>query len=223
MTHSKPLCPGHSRRDGRPCGMRKGWGTDHVGYGLCRKHGGNTPGGRKQAYTEMAMEELENVRATVVMGIAIDIDPMDALLACVRIAAGEVAYCTWRVGQLAEDDAVGNERSTKERPLSLGKDGEDNAQRVEEVTVGDPALHIWIRVRQNALDRLAKFSKMALDAGVAERSVRIAEDAGDSLALGLRRVLDGLNLTAAQEAMAPDLIRAMLETLEQSSAGEIVA
>lgn len=166
------------------------------------------------------MAELDAVRTDVVMGIAIDIDPMDALLACVRIAAGEVAYSTYRVGQLRSDEAVGNVVSVKERPLNLGKEGEHASERVEEVTTDAPNLHIWIRVRDNCLDRLAKFSKMALDAGVAERQVQMAEGMGDTLALHLRKVMDGLNLTAEQEARAPMLVRAMLEEMEHVNSSE---
>lgn len=163
------------------------------------------------------MAELEGVKHSVVMGHAIDIDPMDALLACVRISAGQVAYATYKVQMLSEDDAVGNVVSTKERPLSQGKDGEDPSVRVTETTTDAPGLHIWIKVQQTSLERLAKFSKMALDAGVAERAVRIAEGAGDTLALELRRVFDSLNLSATQEEALPDLVRSMLERLEQSS------
>lgn len=31
------------RNGGKYCGSRAGWGTDHVGEGRCRKHGGNNP------------------------------------------------------------------------------------------------------------------------------------------------------------------------------------
>jgi hypothetical protein len=43
-------------------------------------------------------------------------------------------------------------------------------------------LNIWIRARQDALERLAKYAKMAIDAGVAERHVRVAERYGELLA-----------------------------------------
>lgn len=161
------------------------------------------------------MSEIEHVRSEVVMGIGIDIDPMDALLACVRIAAGEVAYATYKVQSLEPDMAIGHPETIKRRPLSLGKDGEDPGNVVEEVTTEQPSLHVWIRVRQNSLERLAKFSKMALDAGVAQRQVELAEGAGDTLALELRKVFDELNLSAVQEAMLPDLVRSMLENLER--------
>src|SRR3954464_1896473 len=43
---------------------------------------------------------------------------------------------------------------------------------------GRPTPHTWIRLEQEALDRLARVSKMALDARVAERQIRITERTG---------------------------------------------
>ncbi len=42
--------------------------------------------------------------------------------------------------------------------------------------------HTWIRMEQEALDRLARVSKMALDGGVAERAIQFAERTGELLA-----------------------------------------
>jgi hypothetical protein len=38
----KPLCDGHNRQ-GKTCGHVAGFGTDHVGFGKCKFHGGATP------------------------------------------------------------------------------------------------------------------------------------------------------------------------------------
>src|SRR4051812_19586339 len=83
------LCGAKSKQHGRPCRKKKGWATDHVGYGRCKYHGGMSPSGKKSAAKEQAMEEMERARQAV-MGQAIDVHPMDALLWCVRITAGEV-------------------------------------------------------------------------------------------------------------------------------------
>lgn len=36
---------GADNRDGEPCGLPAGWGTDHQGEGRCKHHGGATTGG----------------------------------------------------------------------------------------------------------------------------------------------------------------------------------
>jgi len=41
---SDDIC-GAENRHGEPCGMTAGWGTDHVGEGRCRFHGGASPRG----------------------------------------------------------------------------------------------------------------------------------------------------------------------------------
>src|SRR3990167_9158749 len=38
----KPTC-GAKTRSGGPCRQRAGWGTDHVGAGRCKLHGGSNP------------------------------------------------------------------------------------------------------------------------------------------------------------------------------------
>ncbi len=62
--HPAGHCPGHStstyRGDakGRPCGLSAGAGTDHLGYGLCKHHGGSTPNARQQAKGQQARDLL---------------------------------------------------------------------------------------------------------------------------------------------------------------------
>lgn len=148
-----------------------------------------------------------------VMGPAVYVEPMEALLWCVRIAAGEVAYSTWKVEGLEEHEAIGSPESTVTKEgVSGGKE-----EAWEEVTHSFIEVNLWIRVRREALDRLAKYSKMALDAGVAERAVALAETAGDSLALAIREILDGLQLSVTQEERAPELVRGALVRLERET------
>lgn len=208
----KPICGAATKQDsdrgkkGSPCQLAAGWGTDHYGYGHCRKHGGNTPPGRIKAFREEAMDEIRKV-----MGPGIEIDPMDALLWCVKLSAGEVAYATWKIEQLEEGEAI---QSFEERTEQQG--GKEGSY-TKVVQSNLSTVHIWIDTRRQSMDRLAKYSKMALDAGIAERQLQLAESAGDSLALGLRKMFDQLALTAEQEEKAPQLVRQFLEELERQT------
>lgn len=194
-------------RRGKTCHNTAGQGTDHYGYGTCKHHGGAMPNHKLAA----AKEEAVHV-AMQIMGPAVEIEPMDALLLCVKIAAGEVAYATWKIEQLNPDEELISEVSETVREAT----GE-HAESFEEVSKTNMVtLNVWIQARQAATDRLARYSKMALDAGVAERQVLLAEAAGDSLALMIKKILDGLNLSAAQEERAPDLVRGALEELERN-------
>lgn len=146
-----------------------------------------------------------------VMGVALDIDPHEALLQCVRITAGEVAYTTMKIEELTEDDAIGQPESSREHE-ELDREGD--VHMLEERSKSPVELNIWIRVRQAAVGSLARYSKMALDAGIAERQVRMAEQHGDALANVLSGVFEDLQLTDDQRQRAPAILRSHLMQLE---------
>lgn len=198
---SGELCGAATRSGGR-CSKQAGWGTEHVGVGKCRLHGGSTPTHQRRAAREMA----------VVMGAEHDIEPQDALLWCIRIAAGEVNYCSAQIAELEAADAVGHPVVEVERAAG---DAEGTLVERRRQTV---ALNIWIRARQDAVERLARFSKMALDAGVAERQVRVAERYGQQIAQLLAGVLAELDLNERQQRRAPDVVRRHLVLLEGGQA-----
>jgi hypothetical protein len=56
------------------------------------------------------------------------------------------------------------------------------------------------------VDRSAKHAKMALDAGVQERQIRLSEMIGAQFAIALQGIRQGLNLTPAQEAVWKQLV-----------------
>jgi len=57
------------------------------------------------------------------------------------------------------------------------------------------------------LDRAAKHAKLALDAGVAERQVAIAEREGELLAGVIKAILGDLGLSKEQQREAPGVVR----------------
>jgi hypothetical protein len=72
-------------------------------------------------------------------------------------------------------------------------------------TKGQPALHIWIAVRHNAMDRLVGYSAVALKAGIEERRVKVAEAQGQLLA----RVIEGIlnDLGVGDDPRKPEIVR----------------
>src|SRR5512144_636258 len=71
---------GAKRRDGAPCQMPAGQGTDHPGFGRCKHHGGAVPTHLRSYYKQQA----------IFMGAEKEINPLDAIMWCIRIKAGEV-------------------------------------------------------------------------------------------------------------------------------------
>src|SRR4051794_41334929 len=90
MSEGKQLAPerrcGARTRSGGRCGLPAGHGTDHVGWGRCKLHGGNAPSGRRRAY------HLEALASMPRMGGEVEVEPTDALLYCVRREAGRQAW-----------------------------------------------------------------------------------------------------------------------------------
>lgn len=172
---------GARTRSGGKCKRRAGFGTDHVGYGNCKSHGGSTPSGRQAA----AREELAGFMASAAP--LMDADPIEALLYCVRRASGMAAW------------------------LRLKCQGVEDAQELK-----DGELNVWGRLESEALDRLARFSKMALDAGVAERRVRLAEQVGALIAQAMEQALAEEGLPPAVQARVAQRVATHLAVLEQA-------
>lgn len=139
------------RGKGPPCKRGRGWGTDHPGYGNCKRHGGATPSGKAHAAKEAAM-----IAAREDFGGDVDIDPIEALLHTVRRGA-YLAKFWQRAALAAETDEAFAEAAQQEA---------------------------------RALADLNRWAKAAVDGGVAERQVQIAE-----------RLADGV-VAAAEEALA---------------------
>lgn len=189
---------GARTRLGHPCTRPAGWGTQHVGVGRCKMHGGASPHAEVNGQVQLARREY------AVMGIPLNVQPHEALLECIRIAAGEVAYASDRIAGLLPEEAVGPTIST--RPLKWEKGAESPEARVHEE--GPPALHIWIQVRHQALDRLAQYSATALKAGIEARLVDIAERQGEALVEVIRGVL--LELGLLDRPDVPAIVRRQL-------------
>lgn len=192
-------CNARKTRGGR-CKKRAGAGTDHFGFGACSSHGGSTRNAGLSAARHMA----------VVMGLPIEVTPMEALLHCVYTAAGEVVYCTEQIMALMPEDAVGKEK------VRVEKDGFNSFGPVGETVDRElpPQVNIWIRVRHECMDRLSRYSKMALDAGVEERLVRAAEGMAALLLPAIEGFLTDLQLTPEQARRAPALLKKHLSPLE---------
>jgi hypothetical protein len=151
------------------------------------------------------------------MGDPVSIHPLDALLRLVSLAAGEVNYFTLLIRALELDEV--SVQYEKTRPLSYGKEGESSSEEVKERT-SQADLHLWVTARQSSMDRLAKYSKMALDAGIDERRVRMAEHTGEMIIKVLQHFSDGLSLTAEQRRQVPQAVRSAL-TLIEGTAQEV--
>jgi len=162
------------------CAMPAGWGTSHPGIGCCKYHGGNAPNHIKSA----ARKEYR-----ILFGTPMEINPLDALLWCIRVRAGEVKWLSDRMAELQQKDWI------------------------EESIMGKQ-FHLYARERQKALNDLARFSQQAISLGIAERAVKMAETYADLLARLIQGILGDLELTPEQRARAPMIVRRHLIAID---------
>jgi hypothetical protein len=87
-------------------------------------------------------------------------------------------------------------------------------------SVGDFESRVLIQVYSDERDRVARVAKACLDAGVAERQVRLAEEFGSMLADVLRAVFDDdeLQMTSQQRALMPAVLQRYLVRAEGNPA-----
>jgi hypothetical protein len=123
------------------------------------------------------------------LGFQMEIEPYEALLWCIKITAGEVHW------------------------LSLQLSTVKRSEWIEEGMQGK-RLNVWARQRAEAIERLAKFSKWAIDAGLQERRIQLAENYGEALGRLLKGILDDLHLDRQQREDSPAIVRRHLALLE---------
>ena len=79
--------------------------------------------------------------------------------------------------------------------------------------LGDGAPHVLVQMWNQERDRAARFAKLALDAGVVERQVRISEQQGAMLAKVIEATFFDLELSEAQRARGRELAARHLRAL----------
>lgn len=156
---------GAKNRHGGACQLRAGFGTNHVGVGRCKHHGGASPNGQKHA--QIAAAELALQKA----GVAVPTDPARGLLDMVASSAGMVRYLAAKTAELDEITAMtAFGPAVRPEPMLLEK---------------------WVKLH-------ARNCKLALDANISERYVRLAEDQGRLVVELIQRVLGKAELEPGQ-------------------------
>lgn len=186
------------RRAGELCQVRAGAGTEHEGVGRCARHGGNTEAGRREGAWVVAHGFARSL----------DVTPWEGLLTAVKIAAGRVAWIEGKLAGAQVDrqlEPVNNE-STSE----AGRDEDHQGTN----------LAYWVKQAEVWHDRLARVSKLAIDAGVAERLVRQLELEAQLMLRATHLTLDELGLDVETRERALGIMSRNLLALEAQEVGE---
>jgi hypothetical protein len=207
-----PGCRGHKKNDpgaGLPCMRPCKQGE------ICRAHGGGAP--QVKAARARREQEAEAARQVATLGLPIDISPTEALLQEVQWTAGHVHWLRQKVQELDDDrtNVVGPEGDWEAQevgapsPLVWGTKAitrKDSGQFPGVDTTSAASPSVWYELYAKERQHLVMVCSAALKAGVEERRVRLAESQGDLVATAIRRILDALGLTEAQQALVGTVV-----------------
>lgn len=189
---------GNSSSGSGLCMQDAGWGTAHLGYGPCKLHGGNLPMVAKKYIRQM---EAKNMTT---FGEPIEVDPHTAVLNMVHFSAGHVQWLHDKIQALSE----------VEGDMTL-----------HQYTAMGIKASVWVEMYERERMMLLRASKGAVDMGVSERQVQLAEEQGRMIAMVLQKFIDSqdIGLTPEQRAVAPKVIRELLTSMPQTpKPGEVV-
>lgn len=185
--HEKRYCGARKRQGEGNCTRPAGWGTTHVGAGTCKLHGGSTRTSTTGAHKQIA------ARAVTTYGLPRDVDPRQALLEEVHRTAGIVAWLDDQVRTLDTDN------------ITWGVT-EQKAGEKDNTLTQAAAVNMWIQLYQQERKHLIAVCKAAIDAGIEERRVQLAEQQGSILASAIRAILADLNLTDTQQNLVAEIV-----------------
>jgi hypothetical protein len=189
------LC-GARKKNGETCRNYAGLGTNHLGAGNCKFHLGNSPNQKRAAAKIVAERERERLISRAVnFGEIHKINPLDALMWTIYLSASHMEY-------------LRQELSLYELPAKKGGHAANERGGFRHQTI----LRLWNEER----DRLARTAKLALDTGVAERAIRIAETMGEQLAVLIKGILHDpeLALTRKQYEIVSGVVKRHLIALD---------
>lgn len=120
-----------------------------------------------------------------------DISPWEALLLAVKRAAAWAAFYDVKLGEATDDD-------------QLAPDGSH---------------HHWVKAAERVNDKLARYSKMAVDAGVAQLLVTQARAQGEEIARVMNTAIGNAGLDEAAEERLRSALHAALMAMATPTAG----
>jgi hypothetical protein len=142
-----PKCGGKLHGRNGTCQLPAGWGTDHKGYGKCRKHLGNSP-----TVAKAALEE--HVKAEVTRELArLDIPPVEDPLSELARVCGQVL--AWKDTLAGKVNALSSLRYENE--------------------AGGEQLRAEVALWERALDRCERFLTAMARLNIDERLARISD------------------------------------------------
>lgn len=185
------------------CNNPKGFSTDHPGYGRCKFHGGNNPSGK----TSAARDEGRALMASY--GSPVEIHPQDALLEEVYRTNGHVLWLSREIAKWNSTDGEFQDATGEPTASPILGDIEGLTTKLGLTEAQQQWMTLYVKEREH----LARVSKLALDAGVAQRAIQIAEAQSDRLVWVIEAFIRQLGLTEEQRIRVPDIVPPLLRQI----------
>lgn len=125
----------------------------------------------------------------------IQVSPQQAMGAVMRLAAGQLAYASEEVARLRPDELFTIGYHPKSETLVM-------------------VPHHWVALQREIMNDLAKYAKLASDAGLAERGQVLAEKQTEIVANLIEKVVESIDLTPAQKLALGPALRREMEAIE---------
>jgi hypothetical protein len=190
-----PSCIAHKKGTDplEPCTKNKIKKTD-----MCRSHGG-AAGPQGKQVERIALMEAQGEIAQLMREVDVpEQHPIDGLLEVVRVSGAMMRLLTIKVGELSEEpESVTIMVETKKGDL-LEKDVAGNDALWGHNKDGEMVPHIWVTLLRTWTERYERACKTALDAGIEERRIRLAEDTADTFFAALTKTTATLGLSPEQ-------------------------
>lgn len=200
-------CSATSKQSGERCKRRV-----KPGAKVCKIHGGATKAAKKAAEVRAAKISAEQQAQRMLARAGVDADPIEHLLESLHRAAALVEVWGAMVAEI--DDLAEREAAEKETRGELGYEEDSDEKSPYELHVhsrdrllaldrhGQAGVHPYVTEYQNALERRAKFAKLCIDAGVAERQVELYEQQVEIAHSAFEAGLSAAGLTDEQKQKA---------------------
>jgi hypothetical protein len=189
-TRGGPLCGAHLRRRDGTCKLQAGKGTDHVGFGHCRYHGGNSPGGIRMAQREAAYATAR----TMALDLDGDLTPEELLLGRVREQAGIVGWLREEVQRLTPEALVRSARYARRAETTAGQ-----FPGTTTTTETGAAEHVLSQMYARERRILDELLVKVVGLGIARRHVELAEEQGELAGRLVAGVLAELGVDPASQ------------------------
>lgn len=181
-----PLC-GAKRKDGTPCRMFAGAGTDHKGMGRCKWHLGNSPSHRNHAAKQEAMRQMT-------MGQPIDVTPAQALQGALSLSAGALAWLTAMVNALEQDELLTPEAQSL---IRLHNEEKDRIARIAKAAADVGVDERQIKLQEHQTKVVGDLLEAVMD------RIQLTAEQRKAVGPAIREALPALRAAQSDEASDP--------------------